>query len=139
MKKLSVLLFLYTSFICYAQEKNLTCLDFNRGEFRNISENSNLSSLIVRNGNKQLEVTNGVESFKRIEWLNDCDYILFFSNRDAKKDSFKRFINKNGGIKVKTVKIEKNILYYNTYYFDGKKEIMGEGRLLKTSNHASFK
>lgn len=139
MKKLTVLLFLYISFTCNAQDKNLTCLDFNRGEFRNINENSNLSSIIIRTGNRQLEVTNGVEIYKKIEWLNDCDYTLFFSNKDAKKDNFKKFINKNGGIKVKTVKIEKNILYYNTYYFDGKKEIMGEGKLLKTSNHASFK
>jgi hypothetical protein len=139
MKKLIVLLFLYISFTSKAQDKDLTCLDFNRGEFRNISENSTLSSIIIRTGNRQLEVTNGVETYKRIEWLNDCDYTLFFSKRDAKKDNFKKFINKNGGIKVKAVKIEKNILYYNTYYFDGKKEIMGEGKLLKTSNHASFK
>ncbi|MCT6869211.1 hypothetical protein [Apibacter sp.] len=139
MKKIIILLFLSLSLTSYAQDKKLTCLDFNKGEFRNVSPNPNLNSIIIRMGNRQLEITNGVQSYKRIEWLNDCDYVLFFSKKEAKKDNFKKYINKNGGIKVKTVKIENNVLYYNTYYYENKKEVVEEGRLMKTSNHASFR
>jgi hypothetical protein len=138
MRKITLPLLLTLSSLLYAQQKNLTCLDFTKGEFRNVSEDSNLSSIIVRNGQKQLEITDGVKNYKRLEWLNDCDYVLFFSNKEAKKDKFKKFINKNGGITVRTEKTEGNTLYYKTHYFDGKRTVSSEGKMIKMSNKSSF-
>ncbi|MDR1876071.1 MAG: hypothetical protein LBQ84_00445 [Flavobacteriaceae bacterium] len=134
---LSILLLLAFS-LGYAQNKDLTCLDFTRGEFKNVSEISNLSSIIVRNGEKQLEVTDGIKNYKKIAWLNDCDYALFYPNKEAKRDEFKKFINKRGGIVVKMQKIEGKTFYYKTSYFDGKQEITSEGKLIKLSSKVSF-
>jgi hypothetical protein len=131
-------MFFVLSSFSYAQSENLTCLDFSKGEFRNVDENSNLSSIIVRSGIRQLEVIDGVESYKKIQWLNDCNYVLFFTDKDAFKDPFKKLVNKNGGISVVMKKIEGSIFYYETYYFDGKREVKGQGRIIKISKKASF-
>lgn len=139
MKKTAFILLSIFSYLSFAQNKNLTCLDFTKGEFKNINqENATLSSIIIRNGQKQLEITNGEHIYKKINWLNDCDYSLFFTKKDSKKDPFKNFINKNGGILVKMEKIDNNILYYKTSYFDGKREVTGSGKMIKMSNSSSF-
>ncbi|PQL93566.1 hypothetical protein [Apibacter adventoris] len=139
MNKTIFFLFFIFSCILHAQNKNLTCLDFTKGEFKSINDdNATLSSIIIRNGQKQLEITNQEYTYKKIHWLNDCDYSLFFSKKDSKKDPFKKYINHNGGIIVKMVKIENDILYYKTSYFDGKKEVTSSGKLIKISNNSSF-
>ncbi len=136
---LLLLVFFAFSSVLFSQTK-LTCLDFAKGEFKNISdENPNLNSQIIRKGGKQLEITNGVQSYKKIQWLNDCSYILTFPKKEAKKDKFKLLINKTGGITVTVERIEEKTLYYKTVYFDGKKNVVGTGKMIKLKSTADFR
>ncbi|WP_128331199.1 hypothetical protein [Apibacter sp. HY039] len=138
--KINRLLFLFLLISCFAssQQKNLNCLDFSKGEFRNIDTNTGSISIIIRNGEKQLEISNGTESYKKVRWLDDCSYVLFFPSKEARKDKFKKFINENGGITVTMERTDGKTLYYKTSYNDGKQIITSEGRLVKLSNKASF-
>ncbi len=133
------LLFFTVSSVLSAQNKGLTCLDFAKGEFNNINANESLNSRIIRKGEKQMEITNGVESYKKIQWLNDCNYVLYFDKKEAKTDKFKKFINKSGGINVTVVSIVRDTLFYKTSYHDGQKEVIGQGKMLKISDNTSFK
>ncbi|TWP26600.1 hypothetical protein ETU08_10720 [Apibacter muscae] len=140
MKKIIFIFFTVSSYFSIGQVNSDECRKFTIGEFNNINnENLTLNSVIIRNKNKQLEIVNGIKSNKNIRWLNDCDYILFFDKKEAKKDPFKKFINDNGGISISPEKIEGNTLYYKSYYFDGKRGVKGSGKLIKTSSNPEFR
>ncbi|MDR3273132.1 MAG: hypothetical protein LBT29_06610 [Flavobacteriaceae bacterium] len=120
------------------QNKNDACLNFSGGTFRNVSDNNNLSSIIIRKGNNQVEITDGERVYKTIRWVDDCSYNLFFDKKDTRKDPLLKKFNKNRGLFVTPTQVIDNTLYYKSQYFDGKKNVIISGKLVKLSSSTDF-
>jgi len=97
------------------ESKSDACLRFAKGTFQNVSDKDSLSSIIIRKGNKQVEIMGDRRVYKTIRWIDDCDYNLFYDGKEAKEDPFFKKINKMGGLMIVPSQIIDNKMYYNLW------------------------
>jgi hypothetical protein len=118
--------------------QNLTCSDFQIGEFYiptteelknfTIIKNDNIQdfelqldstvtkTVIERKKNTQIEWTNGIGNgepmFEIIEWIDECTYRLTYDELKMELDENEKWTNENNGIVVTKRRIESNCLFY---------------------------
>jgi hypothetical protein len=138
MNKTTIILFLsiLIGLHCYAQE--LTCLDFQSGEFYiptteelknfKIIKNDSIQdfklqldptvtkTVIQRKKNTQTEWANGIGNgeplFEKIEWIDECTYRLTYDDSKKELDEHEKWANENNGIIVTKRRIEGNCMFY---------------------------
>lgn len=120
MNKLYLLSALIFTFLNSAAQ-DLTCENFRTGNFIMPLENEFLSVRIERHENYQIEIPldeeglphkNKEAEFIDLEWINDCSYIGKYDGTKMELTEFQKFVNRNGGIKVKMKKIENGCFYF---------------------------
>ncbi len=95
-------------------ERNLTCSDFETGQFELINSNTNRKYVIDRKQNFQIEKTYDFSTNEKIsndryyfiDWKNDCEYLLKIDTAKSKYDEIDLQINSLGGLESKILKID---------------------------------
>ncbi len=105
-------------------QKKLDCKDFKSGTYESISKENNLKFLIIRENNQQIEKAIDLKTNKniaeakvsKIVWISDCEYKLLIDTIKTKANNIEKYINSNGGLKNKIVKIENNCATIETTF-----------------------
>lgn len=108
MKQILIINFLFTigtSFL--AAQSTLNCEKFRNGTFKIEAGTTSKETRIMRNGDRQVETTEGVDGFSEffVKWLSDCTYTL-----TPTKKTFERFpaLPENAVLTVKIIKVKEN-------------------------------
>lgn len=106
--------FLFLSFLSSCS--SLKCNDFKKGHFIVPSDSENTKPYtIIRDHNSQIEIdSEGVKRYSKIEWLNDCTYILRYDDSKMELTEFQKEVNKKGGIVVQVVNVDNNCFNYTS-------------------------
>ncbi|SFB69459.1 hypothetical protein SAMN05421876_101139 [Kaistella jeonii] len=118
MLKYLIPFFILFSFLSFKieSENDLKCIDFHKGKFYLINKDTNRKYFISRKIDFQSEKTfnlktgkkfSGIKNYK-IKWKNDCEYTLIIDTSKKNIDETDLYINSNGGLNCKIVKIEGN-------------------------------
>lgn len=114
MNKILGLVFLFASLTSCSQK--LDCTGVQEGNFIIPNDTEGTTPYkITRNGDVQKEINKGiVTSYSKIQWLNDCSYILLYDENKISLTDFQKKINSVGGIVVEVTKVEGNCFYYTS-------------------------
>lgn len=143
MKK-ELLFILFILFGIKALSQNLECSDFKNGSFIGETEAPLIIlTKIKRRGNTQTEIAfEKPKEFEntdipdkmlvKLNWIDDCSYVLTFNTAKTKLTASQKFINDNGGVLVEKIKIEGTCFYYTSRLNNNDKEpIVMKGKICK--------
>ena len=116
--------------------QNLRCKDFKEGTFVVPADEENIVSYqIIRKGNHQTEIVSHPKykqtSYGIIKWITDCSYKTYYDTTKMTLTKYQQFINDNGGILVKMIKIKGKCFYFTSILTIGEKKEKIEGKLCK--------
>lgn len=116
MKNIILCFVIFISLVSFKNESDLKCEDFHIGKFELVNKSDNRKYILERKQNSQSEETFDLKTGEKIDskrvynlkWINDCEYILLIDTLKSKFDEVDIYINSNGGLKCKIVKIKNN-------------------------------
>ncbi len=96
MKKILVLFLLISIVVSCENGTNLSIQDFKTGTFETFLDDSNATSIAVRNDSIQVETYNFKKDTFEIKWKSNFEYILSKKNPKSKLDSTRFFVKITG-------------------------------------------
>lgn len=95
-------------------EKKPTCTDFHTGTFLIANDSSFTNAQkVIRTENLQQQISpKGDTLYGKVNWLNDCSYILTFDKGKMHLNTFQINVNSMGGILVEYGQPVGNIMPY---------------------------
>lgn len=105
--------------------QDYTCKDFKEGAFFITAGDIILENVVIhRTGSTQIETAytfeNNVqkksndETIGKIQWIDDCTYMLVYDESKMTLSSTQKLINEGGGIVVELMKIEGHCFYFKS-------------------------
>ncbi len=119
-----ILSFAFLSIFSLKEESDLKCEDFHIGKFELVNKSNNRKYILERKQKSQTEESFDLKTGKNlgskrvynVKWINDCEYILLIDTLKSRFDETDIYINSNGGLKCKIVKIKNNTATITTSF-----------------------
>ena len=131
MKKIVVPLFIILAL--FSCKQALNCADFKNGTFLIPGDSIYpISSKVIRNNGRQIEWDSNKDSiYANIKYIDDCNYILTYDTKLNELDEIEQLINDSGGIKVETLGIKGDTLFYMGILKNDTLTFKQPGRIIK--------